>query len=358
MPGADKHSKTEQATGYKLSKAREEGQVAKSQDLSSTVSMVAGLIAVTLFLPKIVVGLKQFFIAVVHDYKFDNIVPGNIDQIFFFTIQTLIMMALPILAIIWLACFVASVVQVGFKISTKVLEPNISKLNPVQGFKNLFSIKNVVKTGISIAKMILVAVVAGSVLWGNGNVLTLFVMGDIHLIMSKSAAILWELIIKASMTLFILAIIDYFYQKWQFMESMKMTKEEVKEEHKMLEGNPTIKSKIKSIQRRGYGRKSLKENVAEADVVVVNPFHIAVALKYDREHGNTAPLVVAKGARLLAQRIKTFAKDSGVEIVQNIPLARALYKQCRVGLEITPDLYIAVAEVLAIVFKKREKKRP
>lgn len=355
-PQADKHSKTEAPTGYKLGKAREQGQVAKSQDLSATVAMIAGLIAITIFLPKIALGFRNFFVDLMQNYRFENISAGNIDQMFFFTIKTIGMMVLPIISIIWLACFVASTIQVGFHISTGVLTPNFGKLNPVDGFKNLLSFKSLVKTSISLFKMIFVATVAGSVLWSDNNLFVLFGIGDMNILLVKAGAMLWDIIIKASIILLIMAIIDYVYQKWSFTESMRMTKEEVKEEHKLLEGNPTIKGKIKSIQRQAAAKRGLKQSVAEADVVVVNPFHIAVALRYNRDKGDSAPIVVAKGARLLAQRIKEFAREAKVEIIQNIPLARALYKKSAVGLQISPDLYIAVAEVLAIVFKKREKK--
>ncbi len=355
-PDADKHSKTEAATGKKLNEAREKGQVAKSQDLSATVAMIAGLCAISLYLPKLVLGIKVFFISVIKDYNFADIEGPNIDAVFHYTVQSIGILGLPIILVVWVSCLVASTVQVGFHISTKALTPSLDKLNVINGFKNLISFKSIIKTGMSIAKMIFIAVIAGSVLFTEDKVFTIFALNDINLVINKSAALLWELIFKVSMTLFIMAVIDYFYQKWQFSEDMKMTKQEVQDEHKQQEGNPTIKGRIRSIQRAAASKRGLQQSVSEADVVVVNPFHIAVALKYDRESGNAAPIVVAKGARLLASRIKEFAKESKIEIIQNVPLARALYKQCRVGLEISPDLYIAVAEVLAIVFKKREKK--
>jgi flagellar biosynthetic protein FlhB len=179
---------------------------------------------------------------------------------------------------------------------------------------------------------------------------------ELPAIISESGAMIWEISLKAAMTLLVLGLIDYIYQRWQFLEDQKMSKQEVKDEYKQLEGNPFLKGQIKARQRSFSQKRGLRESVKMADVVVTNPFHIAVAIKYDRSSAKSAPTVVAKGARLLADRIKEFAREAGIDVIQNIPVARALYKNIQVDREISPELYIAVAEVLAIVYSKKGKK--
>ncbi len=355
MPGADKHSKTEQASHHKLKKSREQGQVASSKDLSSTVSLILGMIMFAVMLPNICKGFQQLFYTIVNDFDYDLVAPNGINYVVAYTFQSFINLGLPIIVVVWLAAFLTTVAQVGIHFSAKPLEPSFDKLNPVKGFQKLFSTRGLINMLTSLAKMIVVACVTSSVIMKKENTLALLNLNDISYVLNKSGAMVWELAWKASFVLLVLAIIDFAYQKWQFAEDQKMTKQEVKDESKQHEGNPEIKGRIRSIQRSAAQKRGLKATVAEADVIVTNPFHIAVAIKYDREGGQGAPTVIAKGARLLAQRIKGFAKESGIEIIENIPLARALYKEVRVGFEIPPTLYIAVAEVLAIVFRKKGK---
>jgi len=356
-PDTDKQSKTERASSYKLRRSREQGQVAKSQDLSATVTFIVTCVMIAVYAPKIFNELNLVFRQIFFDYDLNNFNDVVFQRITIFFFRELAVTMIPICSVAWLIAFVVSTAQVGFHFSTKPLEPNFDKINPIKGFERLFSLRGVINTTLSVVKMVIIAAVACSVVLNPNNSMVLMHLGDLNFIIQKSADIIWELVMKTSFTLLTLSIIDYSYQKWQYLEDQKMTKHEVKEEHKEQEGNPTIKGKIRSIQREAARKRGLKEIIKDADVIVTNPFHIAVAIKYDREHGTTAPLVVAKGARLLALRIREMAKEANVEIIVNIPLARALYKQCKVGYEITPELYIAVAEVLAIVFRKRDKKR-
>lgn len=356
-PDADKHSKTEAPSKHKLKRSRDQGQVAKSQDLSGTLVFIITLVMIAVYSPKICAEISAIFRHIIFEFSYEDFNDMTFHQVIVFVFKELFATCIPIIAVAWLVAFVVTVAQVGFHFSTKPLEPNLDKVNPINGFKRLFSSRGVVNTALSMIKMAVIAGVASSVIFNPDNSMVLIHLTDINSVIGKSGAIIWELAMKSSLTLLFLAIVDFSYQNWQFTEDMKMTKEEVKEEHKEQEGNPTIKSKVRSLQRETARKRGLKEVIKEADVVITNPFHIAVAIKYDREHGNHAPMVVAKGARLLAQRIREFAKESNVDIVVNIPLARALYKQCRVGLEISPDLYVAVAEVLAFVFRKRENKK-
>jgi flagellar biosynthetic protein FlhB len=357
-PDQDKQSKTEKASQHKLRKSRREGQVAKSQDLSGSIALAMGMLMFAVLLPKIIDEVTQIIKRYILDFDFRMVADFGFNAIIIDIFKEFSFIVIPFLVSIWIAAFVATLAQVGFHVSTKPLEPSFDKINPIQGFQKIFSKRGLVNTVLSVAKMVIIASVAGTVLWSGTNTYTLIHLDNILGILNKSAMMIIEIAAKACFVLIFMAILDYVYQKWQFLEDQKMTKDDVKREYKEQEGNPEIKSKLKSIQRATAQKRGLREAVKTADVVIVNPFHIAVAIQYDRESGTTAPIVVAKGARLLAQRIKEFARESGIEIIQNIPLARSLYKQVKSGFEIPPELYVAVAEVLAIVFKKRDKSLP
>jgi flagellar biosynthesis protein FlhB len=354
-PDQDKQSKTEKASPHKLRKSRGEGQVAKSQDLSGSVALAIGMVMFIVLLPQISNSIADLIKKYLLDVDFRKVVDFGFNAIIIDVFKEFSFIVIPFLAAIWLAAFVTTLAQVGFHVSTKPLEPKLDKINPLQGLQKIFSKRGLINTLLSVGKMIIIASVAGTVLWSDNHTHTLIHMDNISGVLNKSAMMIIEITSKACFVLIVMSILDYVYQKYQFLEDQKMTKDEVKREHKEQEGSPEIKSKVRSLQRATAQKRGLREAVKTADVVIVNPFHIAVAIQYDRERGTTAPIVVAKGARLLAERIKKFAREAGIEIIQNIPLARSLYKQVKSGLEIPPELYVAVAEVLAIVFKKRDK---
>jgi len=353
---ADQDQKTESASQHKLRKSREAGQVARSQDLSGMTGLIAAVFATAVFLPHISREISILFVQLMQDVSLNEISVNGIQAVFFHTVISFARAALPVLAITWIATFIATTAQVGIQVSFKPLEPNLDKVNPINGFKRLFSLRSSMATVMGLAKMILVILVAGSVLWNNRAVFITMNYQDLPAILKESGAMIWEISLKAALTLMVLGLIDYLYQRWQYNEDQKMTKQEVKDEYKQLEGNPFLKGQIKSRQKSFAQKRGLRESVRTADVVVTNPFHIAVAIKYDRSNAKTAPVVVAKGARLLAERIKEFAREANIDIIQNIPVARALYKNVAVDREISPELYIAVAEVLAIVYAKKGKK--
>ncbi len=356
MAGEDKDQKTETASQHKLRKSREAGQVARSQDLSGMSGLIAAIIATAIFLPQISQEVSMLFIQLMHDVSLDELSIDGIQALFFHVVISFARAALPVLLITWVATFIATTAQVGLRVSFKPLEPNIDKINPINGFQRIFSMRSTVATILSVLKMVLVIVVAGSVLWNNRAIFITMNFQELPAILSESGAMIWEISLKAAMTLLVLGLIDYLYQRWQFFEDQKMSKQEVKDEYKQLEGNPFLKGQIKARQKSFAQKRGLRESVKMADVVVTNPFHIAVAIKYDRSSSKSAPMVVAKGARLLAERIKEFARESNIDIIQNIPVARALYKNVGVDREISPELYIAVAEILAIVYSKKNKK--
>ena len=353
MPEGDKSSKTEKATPQKLKKARSEGQVAKSQDLASSLAVVVALIMFALL------GIKMSGdVGVYMRYCFGRVSLNETSSSGYFTLITsmiieFVKIMAPYIASIWLTVFIAQASQVGLQVSFKPMEINFDKLNPVNGSKKLFSWKSVITTSISVVKMTVVGIVAWQLFMNHHLVSLIMKPMDLMNIFKGLAALAWDLTIKIAVIILILSVVEYVYQKWQFAEDQKMSKEDLKEEYKQQEGNPEIKSKVKQKQREA-SQRGLKADVQESDVIITNPIHLAVAIKYDRMGAN-APIVTGKGSRLLAERIKEFARtaEPAVPIVENIPLARALYKDCHVGKEISPELYVAVAEVLAIVYKER-----
>ena len=244
--------------------------------------------------------------------------------------------------------FIVTVYQVGWKVTAKPMEPKLSKFNPVNGFKRIFSKDSLFELLKSIVKVGVIAYVAYTNVVDEAD--NLFILYDISLnqAIALTGNIIIDFGIEISIIFIVIGLIDYIYQKWKFGEDMKMTKQEVKDEYKNTEGNPEIKGRIRQKMREASQRRMMQD-VPKADVVITNPTHFAVAIKYDAEVSK-APIVVAKGEDYLAQKIKEVAREHNVEIVENKPLARMLYHNVDIGAEIPPELYQAVAEVLAMVY--------
>jgi flagellar biosynthetic protein FlhB len=259
----------------------------------------------------------------------------------------------PILLISALVAVSANYLQVGFLFSIKPLIPKFNKLNPIEGFKNIFSKNAFVEFLKSAFKIAVVAYVIYSYLKKNfiliPELLAMDMMATAHFIGNTIV----NTGIRVAVVLLVIAIFDYGYQFWEFEKNLRMSKQEIKEEYKMTEGNPQIKSKIREKQRQMSLRRMMTE-VPKADVVITNPTHFAIAVKYDAGKAD-APLVLAKGKDLIAQKIKEIAKDNNVPIVENKPLAQALYKTVEIGDMVPAELYKAVAEVLAFVYSLKNK---
>lgn len=354
-PGGEK---TEEPTSKKLSDARSEGQVAKSRELGNAL----GLIALFVVLKTFMRSFSDNFMGIFHNIyakipDIADMMGGSAAVMDFsglirYVIQRLISILLPIFLIGFLVAFVTDLVQVKWKPTTKPLKPKFSKLNPIKGFKRFFSKEKVVELIKSVAKILIIGYVAYSTL--KEDLGLLFLLYDIPLLQAVMTVgnIAINVGLKISVIYLILGFADLAYQKWKFHEDMKMTKQEVKDEWKNTEGDPQIKSKIRQKMREASMRRMMS-NVPEADVVITNPTHYAVALKYDSFVAD-APVVTAKGQDFLAKRIKDIAKENRVEIVENKPLARMLYHNVEVGEMIPPELYQAVAEVLAFVYNLRQ----
>ena len=266
------------------------------------------------------------------------------------TLKSLLIM-LPFMAFGFVVTLLVSIVQVGWKVSTKPMKPEFSKLNPLNGFKRIFSKDSLFELVKSILKIVIIIYIAYTSIKDNAN--DLFALYDLGL--NQAVALVGTLIIntgiKISIVYLVIGLADFIYQKHKFNEDMKMTKQEVKDEYKNTEGDPQIKGRQRR-KMQEVSQKRMMQDVPKADVVITNPTHFAVALKYEAKV-SSAPVVLAKGEDYLAQKIKEVARENKIEIVENKPLARMLYHNVDVGAEIPPELYQAVAEVLAAVYKAK-----
>lgn len=355
-PGGEK---TEQPTSKKLNDARKEGQVAKSKEITNAFELLAFFLLVYFW----VEYMGTYFVGNIYDIysqipEYTKMYDGYIQDRTFSTLfvksltRVLFIMA-PFLMVGLLVSFITNVVQVKWRPTTKPLKPKFNKLNPVSGFKRFFSVNSVVELAKSLLKLGLIGYVVYSYLKKNMPPLYQFYGLSLNQGIAQVGALVVNLGIRISLFYMIIALLDYVYQKVKFKNDMKMTKQEVKDEYKNQEGDPQIKGKQRQRMMEA-SRRRMMQALPQADVVITNPTHYAVAIKYDPELYD-APYVVAKGADYLAQKIKETAKENHIEIVENKPLARMLYANVDVGSVVPPELYQAVAEVLAFVYHLQGK---
>ena len=267
-------------------------------------------------------------------------------------IQILIV-CVPFFAFGFVVTALISVIQVGWKVTGKPLQPKFDKFNPINGFKRIFSKDSIFELVKSILKIFVIVYVAYTSIRGHAQ--DIFILYEIPLMQAimLCGTVIINAGLKISLVYLVIGLADFIYQKYRFNEDMKMTKQEVKDEFKNTEGNPEIKGRQRQRMREA-SRRRMMQDVPKADVVITNPTHFAVAIKYDAETSK-APVVLAKGEDYLAQKIKEAAREHYIEIVENKPLARMLYANVDIGQEIPPELYQAVAEILAMVYNMREK---
>ncbi|MBE5869660.1 MAG: flagellar biosynthesis protein FlhB [Lachnospiraceae bacterium] len=355
-PGGEK---TEEPTSKKLEDTRKEGQVAKSRELSNA----AGLLAMFLILQFGIGFVGNRFLGMFHliynripqytRYREGFVPVGDfVNTIRDVMIQTLIMLA-PFLIIGFLVAFLSNYVQFSWKVTSKPLQPKFNKMNPISGFKKIFSVNSLVELLKSIFKILIVGGVAYSTLKEQFNVIYLLFQMPLWQGIATAADIAINMGLKCTYVYTILALLDFAYQKRKFMKDQRMTKQEVKDEYKQAEGDPAIKGKIRQRMQEA-SRRRMMQQLPQADVVITNPTHFAVAIQYDKDVAE-APLVIAKGQDYMAQKIKEVARENRIEIVENKPLARMLYHNVEVGEMIPPELYQAVAEILAMVYHMQGK---
>lgn len=351
--GADK---TEEPTSKKLSDARSEGQVAKSTELI-TASGLATLFIVL----KIFIGYMGKKFIETYQHGFNNLAKladtefsiAMIQAVLNDAIVSILFICLPIFATVVIISFVVVLFQVKWEVSLKTIKPKFNKINPVSGFKKILSKDKMVELIVELIKIIIISYIAYSTLKNEWKTLTLFYQMDLEPAIILIGNLVINLGLKISMIFLVIGFADLIYQKLKFKKDMRMSKQEVKDEFKNSEGDPQIKGKIRQRMREASMRRMMQE-LPKADVVITNPTHLAAAVKYDRE-SSSAPILLAKGADYLAQKIKEVAKENNIEIVENKPLARMLYYNVEVGAEIPPELYQMTAEVLAYVYGLNKK---
>ncbi|MBE5882267.1 MAG: flagellar biosynthesis protein FlhB [Lachnospiraceae bacterium] len=355
-PGGEK---TEEPTAKKLKDARDEGQVAKSREIANALTLI-GLFV----LMKVVLGfLGDRFLGTFSDGynripEFIKLHNGQFrtgDMIAY--LQTImleiILMTAPFLAVGFILSFLADLLQVKWHVTTKPLKPKFNKLDPVAGFKRIFSSRSLMELLKSILKIGLITYVVYTTLRDQLEVIYLLFNMTLWQGIAVAGDIAISLGLKISIVYIVIALLDMIYERHKFHEDQKMTKQEVKDEYKNAEGDPAVKSKQRQRMQES-SRRRMMQNIPKADVVITNPTHFAVAIQYDLEIA-PAPIVLAKGEDHLAAKIKEVAREHKVEIVENKPLARMLYYNVEIGEQVPPELYQTVAEVLAMVYHIKGK---
>jgi len=341
--------KSEKPTPKKRLDVRKKGEVAKSRELPSVAVLLSGILMLAVMAPFINTQMRILMEKTLHEFPTTDLGLPDVVNLCHDLSMTFLLMIGPIMAAVFIVAILSNILQVGFLLSGEAIKPKLSKLNPLKGFGRLFSIQSLMEFVKSMAKLLIVGIVSYFAIKGELDRLPLLMDMALKGILAYILITILKITIMCALAMVILVAADYAFQRWQFEKRIKMTKKEVKDELKTSEGDPQIKSRIKSIQME-MSRKRMMQDVPKADVVITNPTHFAVAIKYDSA-AMGAPQLLAKGAGEVAQRIKALAKEHHIPVVENKELARNLFAAVDIGQEIPVDLYQAVAEVLAYIYK-------
>jgi flagellar biosynthetic protein FlhB len=352
---AEGGEKSEEPTPHRLREAREKGQIAKSREIT-----VAFVLLLSYFLFRYL-GEYMWYNLTDSARAIFQLIPEAKDfslslaaYILLLALRGLAMTVLPIFGIAFLSTLLAEALQTGFLFSFDPLTPRLERLNPMEGFKKMFSMQGLVELVKSLIKIVIVFYIAWYAAREDLPFIVILIEAQPWDAIVLGGSIAYKIAIRVGLFYIAVAILDYLYRRWEYMRNLKMTRQEVKEEYKRLEGDPMVKQRMRDLQRQ-VAMSRMMGAVPQADVVVTNPTHIAVALKYDAAKMK-APLLLAKGERKIAQEIRRIAEAHEISIVENEPLARSIYRTTRVNQQVPSELYQAVAEVLAYVYKiKRDR---
>jgi flagellar biosynthetic protein FlhB len=353
MPEQPLEDRTEAPTEKRRQEARSRGNIAKSTEINSALVLLAGLLLLKFFGPWMLKNMSGFVI-----HTFELISNPKVDstfftQLFIESIKATFIICFPVcLGILVIGVF-ANIIQVGFLFTMQPLIPKFEKINPLSGAKRLFSLRSFIELIKNLLKLTIIGAVAFITVKGEFD--KFIGLGDttVNAMFVFMLNVSYNVVFRIALILIILAILDYAYQRYETERGLKMTRHELKEELKQTEGDPQIKARIRALQRE-MARRRMMQEVPKATVVVTNPTHIAIAIRYEPLEMDT-PKVVAKGKRLIAEQIKKLAQEAGVPIVENKPLARAMYDKVNVGEDIPVEFFAAVAEILAYVYKLKKK---
>lgn len=343
--------KTEEATPKRKDEARQKGQIAKSMDIPQVATLLTGVVVMAaMFKFSYQVAYSEFLRNLAYIKK-GSLSMEDIGELFSGYALDFFLITGPIFIGVLLAGLISNYVQVGFLFTWKPLIPSFNKINPFNGLKNLLSIKKVIEVIKTLIKLTAVGIFGYIVIKRNLEDFLKIPFMDRTEGFALMFKLSYDIVLKVAFILFVIAVIDYFYQRWEYNKSLKMSKQEIKEEYKQTEGDPQIKARMRAMQRSMIRKRMLQE-VPKATVVITNPTHLSIAIRY--EQGMRAPVVVAKGADNIAMKIREIAQENGIPLLENKPLAQALYKAVEVEQEIPEEYYQAVAEVLKIIFRKRK----
>ncbi len=345
--------KSESPSEKRRQDSREKGTVAKSTEVNSVLVLVTALFMMRLVGPWLINRISRSIREYLH-------LASTTEMSFEYAIELTremvvmgVMFIMPIAGSILVIGVTANIIQIGFLFTLKPLEPKLEKLDPIAGAKKLLALRSLVEMVKNILKLTIIIAVAYFTVRGEYDAMLMLADTSVLVIWHFILQSAFKIILRVALALIIIAILDYAYQRYEHEKKLKMTKQEVKEERKQMEGDPQIKARIRSIQRE-MARRRMMEEVPKATVVVTNPTYIAIALRYDPQE-NEAPVVVAKGKRVAAERIKKLATDHDIPIVEDKPLARAMYDKVDVGFAIPLEFFTAVAEIMAYVFKLKNR---
>src|SRR6056297_187969 len=352
MPG----EKTEKPTPKKKRDARKEGNVFKSMEINNSISILVSLILLSLLGPEMIKNSKELFV-----YFFTNgmdifmdVNQSSLAMMMTVTGQKFFLIAGPMVLILMVTGMSANFVQVGFLFVPKTVMPKLDKIDPISGFKKMMSLKTLINLIKSILKVVVVAVLAYNSIIVLAKKMGSTMNYEVNYALSQGFEDMRALAVKLLIAMIGISIMDYIASWFEHQKKLKMDKQEVKDEQKNTDGDPQIKSRIKNLQRQ-MANSRMMQSIPDADVIIVNPTHYAIAVKYDKSKAN-APLVIAKGVDLMAQKIKEVAKSNNVSIVENKELARALYSSTKIGDEVPQELFQGVAEILAYIYSLKNKK--
>jgi flagellar biosynthetic protein FlhB len=344
--------KTEKATGKRRSEARKKGQVAHSKEISSAMILMASLGFFYFAGSWMLWNLSDLISGYYRNIEVLRINSINDASAFWLDVVTRLMsILLPFLLPIAIAGFIANVIQVGFQINSEGMAPKFSKLNPISGMKRFVSLRFLVELGKSIIKLLFIGCIAYYLVKSEMEAFPALISQETGQVLIFIARAALKICLFVCMAMIVLAVLDFLYQRWQHEEDLKMTKQEVKDEQRQTQGDPKVKARIRGVQLE-MARRRMMEAVPDADVVITNPTHLAIALKFDAQE-MIAPRVLAKGAGHIALRIREIAEENQIPVVEEKPLAQALFKMVELGEYIPAELYRAVAEVLAYVYRLR-----
>ena len=353
MAEESSQEKTEQATPKRREEARKKGQVARSSELSSVAILMSGILILGALGSYMYTKLSSFMVDVLSNASFVELTLINITVILETWFKQYLWIVGPLIILLVLSALIVNYAQVGILFTAEPLIPKANRISPLSGIKRIFSSKGLVELLKGLFKIAAVAIVTFFTVRAELEGVVSYMDLGVGQIFLSSGDLIQSLFFRIVLLLLIMALLDYAFQRWDYEKNLRMTRQQVKEEFKQQEGDPLITARIRNLQRE-MSRKRMMDDVSTADVIITNPTHVAVALKYDIENMQ-APLVLAKGQRLVAERIKELGRQAGVPLVENKPLARALFKAVGIGDEIPEDLFKAVAQVLAFVFQLKQK---